>query len=92
MSDVLEKNKSLFDSVREILITARKNAYRAVKSVMVHAYWQIGRLIVEDEQQGNQRAEYGKNVLNDLSKRLTSEFGKGFTTTNLIKNLVIYHK
>ena len=50
---------------------------------MVTAYWNIGRLIVEDEQQGHIRAEYGKSVLSDLSKRLTEEFGKGFTEANL---------
>ena len=50
---------------------------------MIRAYWQIGRLIVEDEQQGEQRAEYGKKVLEELSERLTAEFGKGFTVTNL---------
>ena len=50
---------------------------------MVTAYWNIGRLIVEDEQQGSTRAEYGKAVLADLSVRLTEEFGKGFTEANL---------
>ncbi len=50
---------------------------------MVTAYWNIGRLIVEDEQQGNARAEYGSAVLEELSIKLTEEFGKGFTTANL---------
>ena len=50
---------------------------------MVTAYWNIGRLIVEDEQQGNTRAEYGKAVLADLSVRLTEEFGKGFDEREL---------
>lgn len=50
---------------------------------MVTAYWNIGRLIVENEQQGSTRAEYGKAVLADLSVRLTEEFGKGFTEANL---------
>lgn len=50
---------------------------------MVTAYWNIGKLIVEDEQQGNSRAEYGKAVLSDLSKRLTAEFGKGFDEREL---------
>jgi predicted nuclease of restriction endonuclease-like (RecB) superfamily len=50
---------------------------------MVTAYWNVGRLIVEDEQQGNTRAEYGKAILADLSKRLTDEFGKGFDEREL---------
>lgn len=50
---------------------------------MVQSYWQIGRLIVEDEQQGQARAEYGKHQLEQLSKLLTAEFGKGFDITNL---------
>ncbi len=53
---------------------------------MVTAYWNIGKLIVEDEQNGNARAEYGKAVLEELSTKLTEEFGKGFTITNL-KNM-----
>lgn len=50
---------------------------------MVQAYWQIGRLIVENEQKGEERAEYGKAVLQGVSNRLTSEFGKGYTVRNL---------
>ena len=56
---------------------------QTVNTAMVQAYWQIGRLIVEDEQGGERRAEYGKRVLPELAKRLSSEFGKGFSTTNL---------
>ena len=76
------KNK-LYSSVREVLITARATVQRSINSAMVEAYWSVGRLIIEDEQHGEKRAEYGKTVLNDLSKRLTDEFGKGFTLTNL---------
>jgi DUF1016 N-terminal domain len=50
---------------------------------MVHTYYEIGRMIVEDEQQGKERAEYGKQVLKELSNRLTAEFGKGFSADNL---------
>ena len=50
---------------------------------MVQTYWQIGRLIVEDEQQGEARAGYGKHVLKQLSESLTKEFGKDFDTSNL---------
>ena len=50
---------------------------------MVTSYWSIGQVIVEYEQNGNERAEYGKAVLEGLSKKLTAEFGKGFDESNL---------
>ena len=74
---------SLYAEVRNILEQARVSAFRAVNFAMVQAYWQVGRLIVEHEQKGKERAEYGKTVLKTLSHRLTVEFGKGFTLTNL---------
>jgi predicted nuclease of restriction endonuclease-like (RecB) superfamily len=73
----------LYREIRAVLESARAGAYRAVNSAMVQAYWQVGRLIVEHEQGGRKRAAYGEAVLNDLSQRLTTDFGKGFTTTNL---------
>lgn len=63
--------------------TARTNAYRAVNFVIVEAYWNIGRMIVEEEQQGKEKAEYGEALLRSLSERLTSEFGKGFSVSYL---------
>ena len=84
MGTVLEQSKSnLYDAVRQVLETARQSAYKAVNFAMVQAYWQIGRLIVEDEQNGEARAEYGKKVLAELADRLTVEFGKGFDASNL---------
>lgn len=56
---------------------------QAVNSAMVQTYWEIGRLIVEDEQNGRARAEYGKEVLQGLSRSLRDEFGKGFDVRNL---------
>lgn len=71
-----------FQGVSDVLEQARDTAYRAVNSAMVQAYWEIGRRIVR--QQGDEgRAEYGKALLRELSKRLTKEFGRGFTVTNL---------
>lgn len=72
-----------YQSVAEVLHNARSNAYRAVNFVMVEAYWNIGRMIVEEEQQGKERAEYGAFIIRNLSIRLTEEFGKGFTEANL---------
>lgn len=73
----------LLQSIRELVHQARDQVVRSVNSAMVHTYWHIGRLIVEDEQQGETRAEYGKQQLEQLSARLTDEFGKGFDVRNL---------
>ncbi|MFA7353262.1 MAG: DUF1016 N-terminal domain-containing protein [Sulfurimonadaceae bacterium] len=59
------------------------NAYRQVNFIMVEAYWSIGQQIVEEEQNGKDRAEYGSYLIKELSTKLTKDFGKGFTTTNL---------
>ena len=72
-----------YKSVAEILRTARSNAYRAVNFTMVEAYWNVGQMIVEEEQKGEKRAEYGKRLLNELSIRLTQDFGKGYDASNL---------
>ena len=82
-NQTLSNSSHLFAEIREVLVTARRTAYKAVNFAMVTAYWNVGRLIVEDEQQGNTRAEYGKAILSDLSKRLTDEFGKGFDEREL---------
>jgi predicted nuclease of restriction endonuclease-like (RecB) superfamily len=77
------KTDRLYGEIRVVLEQARASAYRAVNFAMVQAYWQIGRLIVEDEQGGAARAKHGKAVLEELSERLTAEFGKGFDVRNL---------
>lgn len=78
-----QKINSLYGQIRSILNEARSSAYRAVNFAMVKAYWRIGMLIVEHEQAGESRAEYGKAVLEELSEKLTVEFGKGFSVQNL---------
>ena len=75
--------KDIYSQIKETLIEARKQAFTAVNSAMVQAYWQIERIIVEHEQKGNLRAEYGKAILDKLSEQLTEEFGKGFDIRNL---------
>jgi len=75
--------ESFYDKVRDILETARNSAYRAVNFTMVQAYWEVGRTIVEEEQKGEKRAEYGKYLINRLSERLAAQYGSGFETTNL---------
>lgn len=86
---IITTETNLYRSVADVLAKARGNAYRAVNYVMVQAYWEIGRLITEDELHG-QRADYGKEVLKQLSVRLTEEFGKGFDERELRKMCQFY--
>ncbi len=69
--------------IKQILAQARQKTYQAINTAMVEAYWNIGRKIVLEEQNGNQRVDYGKEILKNLSIELTSEFGKGFSERNL---------
>ena len=82
-NEALASCQDIYSEIKDALLLSRKQAYNAVNTAMVQAYWQIGRIIVEHEQNGSLRAEYGKAVLQGLSERLTEEFGKGFTVTNL---------
>lgn len=84
MSDKsIHDNQHLFQRVREILDNARHKVYRAANTEMLRAYWNIGRVIVEEEQKGQDRAKYGRGLIKDLSIRLSKEYGKGFSETNL---------
>ncbi|MDR0581576.1 MAG: DUF1016 N-terminal domain-containing protein, partial [Prevotellaceae bacterium] len=85
-----DKNK-LFDNIYNLLSEARKSIVRNVNQTMVYTYFEIGRMIVEDEQHGKNRAEYGKQTLLELSKRLTKEFGKGFSVENLDRMRYFYN-
>ncbi len=80
----------VYSGVKRILEEARRNAYRAVNCAMVHAYWSIGRVIIKGEQKGKARSDYGTYLLNELSTRLTAEFGKGFDRTNISKMRAFY--
>ena len=72
-----------FSEVSDILRQARSTAYRAVNSVMIDTYWQIGRRIVEQEQNGKDRARYGEQLIVNLSRHLGDSFGSGFSVANL---------
>ena len=76
-------SNNYINEIKTILKNARQKAYTAVNSAMVEAYWEIGRRIVEEEQRGKERAEYGKEIIKNLSKELTEEFGKGFGERNI---------
>ena len=69
--------------IKAILTEARLQAYKAINTVMVEAYWKIGQRIVLEEQNGKERAEYGKEIIKSLSVALTAEFGKGFSKRSL---------
>lgn len=77
------QNKVVFQQVVELLQNARQQVLRTVNSTMTITYFEIGRIIVEEEQNGKDRAEYGKQLLKGLSQQLTKEFGKGFSIRNL---------
>jgi predicted nuclease of restriction endonuclease-like (RecB) superfamily len=77
------QNKALFSQVVELLQNARQQVLRTVNSTMVYTYFEIGKMIVEEEQNGKDRAEYGKKLLKGLSEQLNNEFGKGFSIDNL---------
>ena len=76
----------IYNDIAELLNVARAKAYHTVNSIMVETYWKIGQRIVEEEQGGASRAEYGTKLIENLSKYLTDTFGKGFSEANL-KNM-----
>ena len=77
------QNKELFQQVVVLLQNAQQQVLRTVNSTMTYTYFEIGRMIVEEEQNGKERAEYGKQILKGLSQQLTNEFGKGFSVESL---------
>ena len=81
MENIVTDN--FFDRILDILKNARQQAKMALNISMVYSYYEVGRAIIEEEQNGKQRAEYGKAILKELSKRLTESLGKGFSVENL---------
>lgn len=79
----VDKYNDAFSNISNLIEISRKNIAVAVNTAMVYTYFEIGRIIVEEEQQGKQKAEYGKYLIRNLSARLTVKFGKGFSITNL---------
>lgn len=80
---VLMEDKLFIQDIKQLITQAREKAYAAINSAMVEVYWQMGKRIVEEEQQGKERADYGTQLLKELSKELTKEFGKGFSVNSL---------
>ena len=73
----------LYNSIKSLIEKAKADVVRSVNIAMVMTYYEIGRTIVEYEQKGKYRADYAKEVMVELSKQLTREFGKGYSTSNL---------
>lgn len=92
MSNNLPQNTidKLYTEVSQIITEARNTVYRTANAEMVKAYWNIGKLIVEEEQKGTGRAEYGKELMVILSKKLTKELGRGFSKSNLFNMRRLY--
>lgn len=84
------QNAQLLQNISSLLDNARKKVAGAVNQTIVLTYYEIGRMIVQDEQNGEDRAEYGKAVLKDLSLHLTEKFGKGFSVENLDRMRFFY--
>ncbi len=88
----IQKNKyqNLIEQIGELLQSGRQKAVQSVNTILVQTYWQIGRYIVEFEQHGNERAEYGTQLFERLSKDLTRDYGKGFSRSNLLYMRKLY--
>ena len=82
MGDLTYTN-SMMNEIRELLLNARQHVAVQVNTELLSTYWNVGRIIVEHEQENKERADYGKQTLKQLSKDLTKEFGKGFSVSNL---------
>ncbi len=82
--------KAFYNSIRNILLQAREQISYTVNVAMVRAYWNIGKNIIEEEQAGKRRAEYGQKLIEALSKKLSKEFGKGFDASNLMRMRQFY--
>ena len=88
-NEITATDHAFLESVSDVLLQARKNAKTAVNLTMVYAYYEIGRIIVEEEQRGEQRAAYGQQLLKELSDYLTQNFGKGFSVGNLKNSTIL---
>jgi predicted nuclease of restriction endonuclease-like (RecB) superfamily len=84
MSDLIDSYQQLIDRIGECLAQGQQRAFEQVNTLLVETYWQIGQYIVEFEQKGNERAEYGSRLLTQLSRDLKTVYGKGFSRRNVL--------
>ena len=76
-------NKKIIEDIKEVIVSSRQKVAYEVNNTMLLAYWNVGKIIVENEQNGNIKAEYGKQVMKELSKELRKILGSGFSVSNL---------
>jgi predicted nuclease of restriction endonuclease-like (RecB) superfamily len=81
---------TLLSDIGTLLTEGRKKSFRQVNTILVETYWNIGRRIVEHEQQGSEKAEYGSRLLKDLARDLSRQYGKGFSKSNIYLMRVLY--
>lgn len=81
--NLIDSYQKIYTEIKEALLVLRNQSFCAINFAMVQAYWQIGHIIVEHEQKGNLRSEYGKEILQKVSEKLQQEFGKSFSIRNL---------
>ena len=88
---MLEKtNEKMIQEIKDIILNSRKKVAYEVNNTMLYAYWNVGRIIVENEQNGNIKAEYGKQIIKELSKELRKILGSGFSVSNLFNMRKLY--
>ena len=88
---MLEKyNNKMIQEIKDIILSSRKKVSYEVNNTMLYAYWNVGRIIVENEQNGNIKAEYGKQIMKELSKELRKILGSGFSVSNLFNMRKLY--
>ena len=83
MNKPKKKDDKLFENIKQLLNHAKRKVVQLIDTTIVATYFEVGKLIIEDEQQGKKRAEYAKETLKNLSKKLIAEFGRGFSERNL---------
>ncbi len=84
------KNDKMIEEIKNVIITSRSKITYEVNNTMLIAYWNVGRIIVENEQNGNIKAEYGKQIMKELSKELRKTLGSGFSVSNLFNMRKLY--
>lgn len=83
MNNEIINDKIIINQIKSLIFEARQGIEKQVNTIMLNSYWNIGKIIVEFEQSGNIKAEYGKQLLKNLSKELIREIGTGFSVSNL---------
>lgn len=90
MSITNSDSLTLINAIKNIVNSSRVHLIKVVSDEQLRTYWNIGKVIIENEQNGKYRAEYGKNILNEVSKRLSQELGRGFSRSNLQMMRLLY--